>query len=41
MEVEDLEPDNFIDETELGTSSGTLHFELSNSGLRPLGRYAV
>jgi hypothetical protein len=41
VEVEGEEPDNFIDETEFGTGSGTLHFVLGNSALWPLGRYAV
>jgi hypothetical protein len=41
VEVEDVEPNTFIDETELSTGSGTLHFELSNNGLWPFGKYAV
>jgi hypothetical protein len=41
VEVEDVDPNTFIDETELSTGSGSLHFELSNNGLWPTGKYAV
>jgi len=41
VDVEGAEPNTFIDETELSTGSGTVHFELSNNGLWPLGKYAV
>jgi len=39
--VEGADPDTFIDETELTTGSGTLHFELSNDGVWPTGTYKV
>jgi hypothetical protein len=41
VDVEGAEPNTFIDETELSTGSGKVHFELSNNGLWPLGKYAV
>lgn len=41
VEVEGVEPNLFIDETELTTGSGTLHFELSNDNLWPTGKYKV
>lgn len=41
LAVDGVEPNTFIDETELTTGSGTLHFELNNNGLWPLGKYAV
>jgi hypothetical protein len=39
--VEGAEPDTFIDETELTTGSGNLHFELTNDGPWPAGTYKV
>jgi hypothetical protein len=41
VEVEGVEANTFIDEAELTTGSETLHFELSNNGLWPLGKYKV
>jgi hypothetical protein len=41
LAVDGVEPNTLIDETELTTGSGTLHFELNNNGLWPLGKYAV
>lgn len=40
-EVEGVEPNTFIDEAELSTGSGSVHFELSNNGLWPAGKYEV
>lgn len=40
-EVEGAEPNTFIDETELSTGSGSVHFELSNNDLWPKGTYGV
>lgn len=39
--VEGAEPNTFIDETELTTGAGNMHFELSNSSLWPVGKYKV
>ena len=39
--VEGEDPNTFIDDAELTTGSGTLHFELSNDGLWPAGTYKV
>jgi hypothetical protein len=36
-----VDPNTFIDETELTTGSGTLHFQLSNNNLWPPGQYKV
>lgn len=41
VEAEGVEPNFFIDETELTTGSGSLHFKLSNDNLWPKGRYKV
>lgn len=41
MEVEGEQPNTFLDEAELTTASGILHFELSNEGLWPAGKYKV
>jgi hypothetical protein len=41
VEVEGADPNTFIDETVLTTGSGSLHFQLSNNGLWPNGRYKV
>ena len=41
VEAEGVEPNLFIDEAELTTGSGTLHFELSNDNLWPTGKYKV
>lgn len=41
VEVQGEQPNTFIDEAELTTGSGTLHFELSNDGLWPVGKYKV
>jgi hypothetical protein len=41
VSVEGEDPDTFIDQSELTTGSGTLHFELSNDGLWPVGTYKV
>lgn len=41
VQAEGVDPDTFIDETELVTGSGTLHFELSNQNLWPPGTYKV
>ena len=39
--VEGVEPNLFIDETELTSGSNSLHFQLSNDSLWPLGSYKV
>ena len=41
VEVDGEQPNTFIDEAELTTGSGILHFELSNDGLWPVGKYKV
>lgn len=41
VEVEGADPNTFIDEALLTTGSGSLHFELSNDSLWPVGRYKV
>jgi len=41
VEVEGVNPNTFIDEASLTSSSGSLHFELSNNSLWPNGRYKV
>lgn len=41
VEAEGVEPHFFIDETELTTGSGQLHFNLSNDNLWPTGKYKV
>ena len=41
IDAEGAEPNTFIDEAELTTGSNSLHFELSNSGLWPVGTYKV
>ena len=41
VQAEGVEPNTFIDEHELTTGSGTLHFELSNDNLWPIGQYKV
>ncbi len=41
VEVENEQPNTFIDEAELVTGSGTIHFDLSNDGLWPVGKYKV
>lgn len=41
VEVAGADPNTLIDEYELTSGSGTLHFELSNSQLWPQGRYKV
>jgi hypothetical protein len=40
-EVEGVDPDTFIDEAELSTGSGSVHFDLSKNGLWPVGKYKV
>jgi len=39
--VEDTEPNLTINETEINTGSGLVHFQLSNDNLWPLGKYKV
>ena len=41
VEVDGEQPNTFIDEAELTTGSGILHFELNNDGLWPVGKYKV
>jgi hypothetical protein len=41
VQVEGAEPNTFIDETEITSGSGTLHFELSNTNPWPVGTYKV
>jgi hypothetical protein len=41
VQVDGVAPDTFIDEYELTTGSGTVHFELSNNQLWPRGKYKV
>ena len=41
MEVAGEQPNTFLDEAELTTASGTLHFELINEGFWPVGKYKV
>ena len=41
VEVQGEQPNTFIDEAELTTGSGLLHFELGNDGLWPVGKYKV
>lgn len=41
LDVEDTEPDQFLDETELTTGDGLLTFQLSNNMLWPIGIYKV
>jgi hypothetical protein len=41
VDLVDVQSNTYIDDTELRTGSGTLHFELSNSGLWPFVKYAV
>lgn len=41
VEVEGADPNTFIDESELTTGSDTLHFQLTNEGPWPIGRYKV
>jgi hypothetical protein len=41
IDVEGADPNTFIDESELTTGSNSLHFQLSNDGLWPVGTYKV
>src|SRR4030065_1009192 len=41
VEVDGEQPNTFIDEAELTTGSGILHFELNNDGLWPVGKNKV
>lgn len=41
IDVAGAEPNTFIDETELTTGSGSLHFDLTNTGPWPIGTYKV
>ncbi|HBY95770.1 MAG: hypothetical protein M5U01_43645 [Ardenticatenaceae bacterium] len=41
VEAEGVEPNFFIDENELTSRSGTLHFKLTNDKLWPKGQYKV
>ena len=41
VQVEGTEPDFVINETEIVTGSGVVHFDLSNSNLWPVGSYKV
>ena len=41
VEVEGEQPNTFIDQAELTSGSGTLHFKLSNNGPWPAGKYKV
>ena len=41
VEVQDTEPNFMIDETELATGDGLVHFTLSNDNLWPTGKYKV
>ncbi len=41
VQAEGVEPNTFIDETDLTSGSGNLQFELSNSSLWPSGTYKV
>jgi hypothetical protein len=41
VDVEDTEPNLTINETEINTGSGLVHFQLSNDNLWPLGKYKV
>ena len=41
VEVQDTEPNFMIDETELATGDGLVHFTLSNDNLWPIGKYKV
>ena len=41
IQAEGADPNTFIDETELTTGSNSLHFDLSNTNLWPVGTYKV
>ena len=41
VEVQDTEPNFVINETELATGDGLVHFTLSNDNLWPTGKYKV
>ena len=41
VEVQDTEPNFMINETELATGDGLVHFTLSNDNLWPTGKYKV
>ena len=41
VEVEGDEPNTFIDSAEVTSGSSSLHFELSNQGPWPVGKYKV
>ena len=41
VQAEGVEPNFFLDETELTSGSSSLHFELSNTNLWPAGKYKV
>lgn len=41
VDVEETEPNLTINETEINTGSGLVHFQLSNENLWPLGTYKV
>jgi len=41
VEVQDTEPNFVINETELATGDGLVHFTLSNDNLWPIGKYKV
>jgi hypothetical protein len=41
VEVEGVDPNTFIDEAVLSTGDSKVHFDLSNNGLWPVGKYKV
>ena len=41
VQAEGADPNFFIDETELTSGSSVMHFELSNTGPWPVGKYKV
>ena len=41
VEVDGEQPNTFIDQAELTSGSGALHFKLSNNGPWPAGKYKV
>jgi hypothetical protein len=41
VEVEGADPNTFLDQAELTTGSDTLHFNLTNNGPWPVGKYKV
>ena len=41
VDAEGVDPDLTIEETELTTGGGQLHFELSNDKMWPVGKYKV